>query len=125
MNQIQSICCLTILFSIKSASRFYRKANYTKVKRFFCFTLPTIAQSILDARAKFPDSTLAKLYNPVTMPPELVAAHRKLDKAVDAAYGKKSFVSEAERVAFLFERYQQLVNRSQPAKETTNAKDSV
>ncbi|MCP5292072.1 MAG: type IIL restriction-modification enzyme MmeI [Nitrosomonas sp.] len=88
-------------------------------------TIETIAQGILDARAKFPDSTLAKLYNPVTMPPELVAAHRKLDKAVDAAYGKKSFVSEAERVAFLFERYQQLVNRPQPAKETTNAKDSV
>jgi hypothetical protein len=87
--------------------------------------IETIAQGILDARAKFPDSTLAKLYNPVTMPPELVAAHRKLDKAVDTAYGKKSFVSEPERVAFLFERYQQLVNRSQPAKETTNAKDSV
>lgn len=87
--------------------------------------IETIAQGILDTRAKFPDSTLADLYHPVTMPPELVAAHRKLDKAVDAAYGKKSFVSEAERVAFLFERYQQLVNRPQPAKETTNAKDSV
>lgn len=88
-------------------------------------TIETAAQGILDARAKFPDSTLADLYHPVTMPPELVAAHRKLDKAVDTAYGKKSFVSEAERVAFLFERYQQLVNRPQPAKETTNAKDSV
>jgi len=87
--------------------------------------IETIAQGILDARAKFPDSTLADLYDPITMPPELVAAHRKLDKAVDTAYGKKSFVSEAERVAFLFERYQQLVNRLQPAKETTNAKDSV
>ena len=76
-------------------------------------------------RAKFPDSTLADLYDPITMPPELVTAHNKLDKAVDAAYGKKSFTSEAERIAFLFERYQQLVNRPQPAKETTNAKDSV
>ena len=42
------------------------------------------------------------------MPPELTAAHRKLDKAVDAAYGKTSFATEAERVAFLFRLYQRL-----------------
>jgi len=66
------------------------------------------AQAVLDARAKFPTATLADLYDPLTMPPELVKAHQALDKAVDAAYGKASFKSEAERVAFLFERYQQL-----------------
>ena len=44
------------------------------------------------------------------MPPQLVHAHRDLDRAVDAAYGKKSFASEAERVAFLFERYQALTS---------------
>ena len=44
------------------------------------------------------------------MPPELVRAHQRLDRAVDAAYGKKSFASEAERVAFLFERYQALTS---------------
>ena len=38
----------------------------------------------------------------------LVKAHQSLDRAVDAAYGKTAFKSEAERVAFLFERYQQL-----------------
>ena len=66
------------------------------------------AQSVLDARAKFLKSTLADLYDPLTMPPELVKAHQALDRAVDAAYGKTSFKTEAERVAFLFERYQQL-----------------
>jgi hypothetical protein len=66
------------------------------------------AQGVLDARAKFPNSTLADLYDPLTMPPELTAAHRKLDKAVDAAYGKASFATEAERVAFLFRRYEAL-----------------
>jgi len=66
------------------------------------------AQGVLDARAKFASSTLADLYDPLTMPPELTKAHQKLDKAVDAAYGRKVFVSEAERVAFLFERYQAL-----------------
>ncbi len=67
-------------------------------------------QSILDARALYPDSTLADLYDPLAMPPELSKAHQALDRAVDAAYGKKSFASEAERVAFLFDRYQQLTS---------------
>jgi hypothetical protein len=67
------------------------------------------AQVVLDTRAKYPTSTLADLYDPLTMPPELVKAHQSLDRAVDAAYGKTAFKTEAERVAFLFERYQQLV----------------
>lgn len=64
------------------------------------------AQDVLDSRAKFPKCSLADLYDPNTMPPELTKAHQALDKAVDAAYGKTSFKTEAERVAFLFELYQ-------------------
>jgi len=71
--------------------------------------IETAAQGVLDARARFPDATLADLYDPLTMPPELTRAHQALDKAVDAAYGRKKFASEAGRVAFLFERYQRLV----------------
>jgi hypothetical protein len=67
------------------------------------------AQAVLDARAQFPNSSLADLYDPLTMPPALLKAHQALDRAVDAAYGKKSFASEADRVAFLFEEYQKLV----------------
>jgi len=52
-----------------------------------------------------PDASLADLYDPVAMPPDLRKAHQALDKAVDAAYGKKTFASDAERVAFLFELY--------------------
>jgi len=48
---------------------------------------------------------LADLYDPVAMPPDLRKAHQALDKAVDAAYGKKTFASDAERVAFLFGLY--------------------
>ncbi len=73
-------------------------------------TIETTAQAVLDARAQFPDSTLADLYDPLAMPPELVRAHQALDRAVDAAYGKKNFASEAERVAFLFERYQAIIS---------------
>ena len=68
------------------------------------------AQAVLDTRAQFPTSTLADLYDPRAMPPELTKAHAALDRAVDAAYGKRSFATEAERVAFLFDRYQQLTS---------------
>lgn len=68
------------------------------------------ALGVLDARALYPDSSFADLYDPLTMPPELVKAHNALDRAVKAAYGDKGFSTEAERVADLMERYQQLVN---------------
>ena len=64
------------------------------------------AQSVLNARGEFPDSSLADLYDPISMPQSLLKAHQKLDAAVDAAYGKKGFKSDAERVAFLFTLYQ-------------------
>ena len=60
---------------------------------------------MLDARVTHPEASLADLYDPVALPPDLRRAHQTLDKAVDAAYGRKSFASDAERVAFLFELY--------------------
>jgi hypothetical protein len=68
------------------------------------------AQAVLDARTKYPDASLAALYDPLTMPPDLVQAHRKLDAAVDAAYGKRKFSGDRDRLAFLFELYQQLLS---------------
>jgi len=68
------------------------------------------AQAVLDARAQHPAASLADLYDPLTMPPELVKAHQKLDAAVDAAYSKKRFQGDSDRVAFLFELYQQLAD---------------
>jgi hypothetical protein len=72
--------------------------------------IETAAQAVLDARAQFPSSTLADLYDPLTMPPALLKAHQHLDAAVDAAYGRKGFKSDAERVAFLFEQYQRITS---------------
>ncbi len=66
------------------------------------------AQAVLDARAKYPDSSLADLYDPKSMPPDLTKAHNKLDKSVDAAYGYKGGKNDSERVAFLFDLYQKL-----------------
>ena len=80
--------------------------------------IETAAQGVLDARARYPDSSLADLYDPLTMPPELVKAHAKLDKAVDAAYRYKGANSDAERVAFLFGLYQDLIGALAKATES-------
>jgi hypothetical protein len=73
----------------------------------------TAAQGVLDARTLFPDSSLADLYDPLTMPPELLKAHQQLDKLVMKAYGfpVKGF-SEADCVARLMEMYQELVSKT-------------
>lgn len=63
------------------------------------------AQKVLDTRAEFPGSSLADLYDPLTMPPALVKAHNELDKAVDLAYRPQPFISETKRIEFLFELY--------------------
>ena len=64
------------------------------------------AQTVLDVRASFPNSSLADLYNPLTMPAELVKAHNELNKSVDAAYSRQIFSTEAKRMEFLFELYE-------------------
>ncbi|HUN53914.1 MAG TPA: DNA methyltransferase [Smithella sp.] len=74
------------------------------------------AQGVLDARAQFPTSSLADLYDPLSMPPALLKAHQRLDKAVDSAYGKTNFQTEAQRVAFLFELYQKYTSLFAPEK---------
>lgn len=73
------------------------------------------AQAILDARAMYPDSSLADLYDELTMPVELRKAHQANDKAVMEAYGmtkivdgKKTWLTESETVARLFEMYESL-----------------
>ena len=66
------------------------------------------AQAILDARAKYPDCSLADLYDEVTMPPELRRAHQENDRAVMAAYGFSTKMTESECVAELFKLYQSL-----------------
>lgn len=63
------------------------------------------AQNVLDTRNQFAESSLADLYDPVTMPPELVKAHSDLDKAVDLCYRPQPFVSETKRIEYLFELY--------------------
>ena len=79
------------------------------------------AQAVLDARAKFPQATLADLYDPLAMPPPLARAHADLDRAVDRCYRAKPFASDRERVEHLFALYEQLsapLAPTAPAKKT-------
>lgn len=76
------------------------------------------AKAILDARALYPDSSLADLYDELTMPVELRKAHQKNDRAVMEVYGmtkivdgKKTWLTESETVARLFEMYEEKVNK--------------
>jgi hypothetical protein len=63
------------------------------------------AQAVLAARAAHPEASLAELYQPIGAPSDLVLAHRQLDAAVDATFGRRRRLAEAERLALLFDRY--------------------
>lgn len=70
----------------------------------------TLAKIVLDIRSNYLDSSLADLYDPLTMPVDLIKIHKKLDKAVDLCYRSQPFTSELNRIEFLFEQYEQLTN---------------
>ena len=76
------------------------------------------AQAILDARDLYPDASLADLYDPATMPPELVKAHQENDKAVMRAYGFDiKTTTESSCVAELMRRYQELTENASKKKQ--------
>jgi len=70
-------------------------------------TIEACAQAILDTRDNYPDKSLANLYDPDKMPADLVAAHKVLDAAVEAAYGVNFDGDEEKIVAHLFKLYAQ------------------
>jgi len=67
------------------------------------------AQKVLDARSEISNCPLGKMYDIGKMPPVLVKAHNELDKAVEIAYSKQVFTSEAKRMEFLFELYEKYI----------------
>jgi len=73
-------------------------------------TVEVAAKNVLDVRGRFPDANLADLYDPNTMPPELVKAHQSLDKAVDLCYRPQPFINETKRIEFLFELYDKITS---------------
>ena len=79
------------------------------------------AQKVLDVRNEFPNSSLADLYDPLTMPPKLVKAHQELDKAVDLCYRSKAFKTETARIEFLFDLYNEYISSMHNEKKKSYA----
>ncbi|WP_251717851.1 DNA methyltransferase [Lactobacillus agrestimuris] len=105
----------TVAGRLKSDYRYSAKIVYNN----FPWPTPTdkqkekikkTAQAILDARALYPDSSLADLYDPLTMPKELLKAHQDNDRAVMEAYGLPvKGTTESDAVAYLFRMYEKLI----------------
>ena len=102
-------------FSEKQTDLFASNGTHTKAKnvsseqiRLLKTKIEQTAQKILDARAKYPDSSLADLYDETVMPPELRKAHQENDRAVMQAYGFNPKMTESEIVAELFKIYEKL-----------------
>jgi len=80
------------------------------------------AKAVLDARAVHTGSTLADLYDPLSMPANLAEAHAALDRAVEKAYTKSAFTGDPERVSFLFKLYEEMTSALAPTKAPARRK---
>jgi len=106
----------TVCGRLKSDYRYSRDIGYNTFPWFDATeeqkkTIEQLAQKILDARALFPDNSLADLYDPLTMPPELQRTHKALDLAVMKLYGFGKSMTEADIVAALMGQYQHLIGK--------------
>lgn len=113
MSNVHNAWIRTVCGRIKSDYRYSVNVVYNNFP--WCDPTPEqkakiekTAQAILDAREKYPDCSLADLYDELTMPPELRKAHHENDFAVMAAYGFDRKITESECVAELMERYREL-----------------
>lgn len=104
----------TVAGRIKSDYRYSAKIIYNN----FPWPNPTekqknlimqCAHEVLEARKIYKGTSLSELYDPLSMPPELMKAHKKLDSAVESAYGKR-FKDDADRVTFLMNEYDRIIN---------------
>ena len=108
----------TVAGRLKSDYRYSKEIVYNSFpwpeldeRKFFKTKIEATAQKILDVRAKYPNSSLAALYDEATMPLDLRKAHSENDKAVMEAYGFSSKMPEEEIVAELFKMYGELTRR--------------
>lgn len=92
-----------------SASLVYNTFPWPEVTEKQKAEIEQFAECVLFVREDFPGKTLAELYNPDTMPVELLKAHQQLDNAVDKLYRSKPFRDTSERLSFLLACYEELV----------------
>lgn len=105
-----------------TAGRLETRIQYTNTLCYNTFPFPEInlkqkenlslyVYSILDERAKYPEKTMAQLYDPYTMPSGLRKAHKELDEAVERCYRLQPFTSDTERLEYLFRLYEEMLQK--------------
>lgn len=105
-----------------TAGRLETRIQYTNTLCYNTFPFPEInlkqkenlslyVYSILDERAKYPEKTMAQLYDPDTMPTGLRQAHKELDQAVERCYRLQPFTSDTERLEYLFKLYEEMLQK--------------
>ena len=109
VRSLRNVANVKMLPIAKSNSQLEIGNNGTGNTSTMATMISAAAQAVLDARAAHPTATLADLYDPLTMPPDLVKAHAALDALVDKAYNIKPSATDDERVALLFNLYVQKV----------------
>ena len=98
------------------------RIQYSKTLCYNTFPFPNInikdkenlnlyVYAILDERAKYPEKTMAQLYDPRTMPVGLKQAHKELDEAVERCYRLQPFKTDTERLEYLFKLYEEMIQR--------------
>ena len=111
MSWVKNICGRLKSDYRYSANIVYNNFPWPKVTDVQKQKISKTAQAILDARNIYPDSSLADLYDPLTMPIELRKAHEANDRAVLKAYGLKPSATEPEIVQHLFTMYEELTRK--------------
>ena len=110
MSWVRAICCRLKSDYSYTVNHVYNNFPWPEPTEEQKAKIEQTAQAILDARALYPDASLADLYDPLTMPPELLKAHQANDKAVMQAYGMPiKDTDEAACVAWLMKLYQEKV----------------
>lgn len=95
-----------------SAKLCYNTFPFPEISEKQKLTINEYVFAILDERAKYPEKTMAWLYNPETMPKELKQAHQNLDRAIEEIYRMGNpFTSDAERLEHLFKRYDEMTKK--------------
>ena len=100
--------------------KFKLDPRYSSVLCYNTFPLPILSESqmraleatafaVLDDRERYPEKTIAELYDPEKMPPTLREAHHEMDLAVERCYRKKPFTSDEERLEYLFKLYEKMI----------------
>jgi hypothetical protein len=94
-----------------SASVVYNPFPWPNITEAHRQEIEQLAEEVILTRADFPGRTLAELYDPDKMPPQLLTAHQALDKAVDSLYRERPFKDSADRLSCLLARYEALVSQ--------------